>query len=288
MKVMITGARGQVGRAVINAAPAMAEVVAVTHDELDIGDAIAVDQYVSVAKPHVIVNAAAYTAVDRAESEPDAARHVNTEGPANLAGSAAAVGARLVHLSTDFVFDGASSRPYLPDDPTNPLSVYGSTKRDGELAVRATLPEAVVLRTAWVYDAIGRNFLLTMLRLMRERGTVRVVADQFGTPTAAHSLAEAVWAIIARPAVTGTHHWTDSGVASWYDFAVAIAEESASAGKGSVTVNVIPISTADYATPAKRPGFSVLDTTATSAALELTPRHWRQNLRQVIGEVSVA
>jgi dTDP-4-dehydrorhamnose reductase len=282
MKVLVTGARGQVGRAVVVAAPAAAQLVAVTHGELDIGDAGAVARYVGDAKPDVIVNAAAYTAVDRAESESAAAQRVNAEGPANLARAAATVGARLVHLSTDFVFDGLASRPYQPGDATNPLSVYGSTKRDGEIAVCEALPTAVVLRTAWVYDASGRNFLNTMRRLMRERDTVRVVADQVGTPTAAHSIAGAIWAIIARPAVAGTHHWTDSGVASWYDFAVAIAEESASAAR------VIPISTADYPTPAKRPGFSVLDKTATCAALELTPRHWRQNLRQVIGEISVA
>lgn len=288
MKVLITGARGQVGRAVISGAPATAQLIAVTHGELDIGDASAVEKYVASAKPDVIVNAAAYTAVDRAESEPDLARRVNTEGPANLARVAARTHARLVHLSTDFVFDGTASKPYQPGDPTNPLSVYGSTKRDGEIAVRAALPAAVVLRTAWVYDATGRNFLLTMLRLLRERGTVRVVAEQFGSPTAAHSIAEAIWAILARPAVAGTHHWTDSGVASWYDFAVAIAEESAAVGKGSATANVIPIGTADYPTPAKRPRFSVLDKTETCAALELTPRHWRQNLRKVIGEVSIA
>jgi dTDP-4-dehydrorhamnose reductase len=282
MKVLVTGARGQVGRAVVVAAPASAQLVAVTHGELDIGDADAVARYVGDAKPDVIVNAAAYTAVDRAESESAAAQRVNAEGPANLARAAATVGARLVHLSTDFVFDGLASRPYQPGDATNPLSVYGSTKRDGEIAVCEALPTAVVLRTAWVYDASGRNFLNTMRRLMRERDTVRVVADQVGTPTAAHSIAGAIWAIIARPEVAGTHHWTDSGVASWYDFAVAIAEESASAAR------VIPISTADYPTPAKRPGFSVLDKTATCAALELTPRHWRQNLRQVIGEISVA
>ena len=288
MKVLITGGRGQVGRAVIDAAPAEAQLITLAHADLDIGDAGAVDRHVRAAKPDVIVNAAAYTAVDRAESEPDLARRANTEGPANLASAAAAVRARLVHLSTDFVFDGLASKPYRPDDPTNPLSVYGSTKLDGEIAVREALPDAVVLRTAWVYDARGRNFLLTMLRLMRERGTVRVVADQFGTPTAAHSIAEAIWRIIARPAVIGTHHWTDSGVASWYDFAVAIAEEATSAGKGSATTSVIPISTADYPTPAKRPRFSVLDKTATCAALELTPRHWRENLRQVIGEIPVA
>jgi dTDP-4-dehydrorhamnose reductase len=269
--------------------PQATQLIAVTHSELDIGDARAVDGFVASTRPDAIVNAAAYTAVDRAETEADLAQLVNATGPANLARAAAASGARLIHLSTDFVFDGMTSTPYRPLDPTNPLSVYGATKLAGELAVGKILAErSVVLRTAWVYDATGRNFLNTMLRLMRERGNVRVVADQFGTPTAAHSIAEAIWAIIARPEVAGTHHWTDSGVASWYDFAVAIAEEAASAGKGSATAGVIPIGTADYPTPAKRPRFSVLDRAATCAALGLTPRHWRQNLRQVIGEVSIA
>jgi dTDP-4-dehydrorhamnose reductase len=146
----------------------------------------------------------------------------------------------------------------------------------------------VVLRTAWVYDASGRNFLLTMLRLMRERGMVRVVADQFGTPTAAHSIAAAIWAIIAKSSLDGIHHWTDSGVASWYDFAVAIAEERALATRASAVADVIPIGVSEYPTPAKRPRFSVLDKTATIAALGMTPPHWRQNLRQVIGEISIA
>jgi dTDP-4-dehydrorhamnose reductase len=289
MKVMVTGARGQVGRAFIAAVPAGTQILAVTHGELDIGDAAAVDRLVDSTQPDVIVNAAAYTAVDRAEAEPELAQLVNTAGPAHLAGAAATRGARLIHISTDFVFDGMSSAPYRPDDPTNPLSVYGTTKLGGEVAVREILGDrSVVLRTAWVYDATGRNFLLTMLRLMREKGMVRVVADQFGTPTAAHSIAAAIWALIANPTLAGTFHWTDSGVASWYDFAVAIAEEWALSTKADSPAKVIPIGASDYPTPAKRPRFSVLDKTSTVAALGLTPFHWRQNLRRVIGEISIA
>jgi dTDP-4-dehydrorhamnose reductase len=224
--------------------------------------------------------------VDRAETEAVQARATNAAGPANLARAAAASGSRLIHLSTDFVFDGKSAAPYRPEDPTNPLNVYGVTKRDGEVAVREILPaRSVVLRTAWVYDATGRNFLLTMLRLMRDRGSVRVVADQFGTPTAAHSLAAAIWTAVARPEIAGIHHWTDSGVASWYDFAVAIAEEAAVAGRAATTAEVIPIGSSEYPTPAKRPGFSVLDKTVTIAALGITPAHWRQALRRVIGQI---
>jgi dTDP-4-dehydrorhamnose reductase len=289
MKVLVTGARGQVGRALISAAPAGEQLQAVGHAELDIGDSQAVDAYIGVARPDVIVNAAAYTAVDRAENESEAAHRVNAQGPANLARAAARTGARLLHLSTDFVFDGQSSIPYRPLDPTNPLGVYGASKLAGERAVSELLPEnSVILRTAWVYDATGKNFVLTMLRLMRERGTVRVVADQIGSPTAAGSIAEALWAIVARPDVTGVNHWTDSGVASWYDFAVAIAEEWAQATGATSVASVIPIGTADYPTPAKRPRFSVLDKTSTSAALGMVPRHWRHNLRQVIGEISIA
>jgi dTDP-4-dehydrorhamnose reductase len=284
MKVLITGARGQVGKATMALAPAGADVDAVGHEQLDIGDASAVDRYLDERRPDVIINAAAYTAVDRAESEPQAAVRVNEHGPANLARAAARTGSRLIHISTDFVFDGEGSTPYRPQDRANPLSVYGTTKLAGENAVRAFDTRAVILRTAWVYEAQGKNFLLTMLRLMRERGSVRVVADQIGSPTAARSIAQALWAFAAKPEVHGTFHWTDSGVASWYDFAVAIAEEWAEVA-GVAVAEVIPIGTQDYPTPARRPRFSVLDKSATCAALGLSPRHWRQNLRQVIGDI---
>jgi dTDP-4-dehydrorhamnose reductase len=289
MKVLLTGSNGQVARAFLAAVPQSMQVTAVNHSELDIGDAVAVDSLMESLRPDAVVNAAAYTAVDRAESEPDAARRANEAGPANLARAAARIGSRLVHLSTDFVFDGASSSPYKPQDPTNPLSVYGASKLAGETAVREALPEgSIILRTAWVYDAHGRNFLRTMLRLMSERDTVSVVADQVGTPTAAFSIARAICAVLERPSVTGIHHWSDAGVASWYDFAVAIAEEWVSAGRTTVVARVIPIGTADYPTPARRPKFSVLDKSYTCSALGLSPRHWRQNLRQVIGEISNA
>src|SRR4051812_29784699 len=188
MKGLLTGSNGQVARAFLAAVPKTMQVTAVNHADLDIGDTVAVDSLMESLRPDAVVNAAAYTAVDRAESEPDAARRANEAGPANLARAAARIGSRLVHLSTDFVFDGASSSPYKPQDPTNPLSVYGASKLAGETAVREALPEgSIILRTAWVYDAHGRNFLRTMLRLMSERDTVSVVADQVGTPTAAFS-----------------------------------------------------------------------------------------------------
>ncbi|MGC8521211.1 MAG: dTDP-4-dehydrorhamnose reductase [Steroidobacteraceae bacterium] len=286
MKVLVTGAGGQLGRMLRETCPAGVELIACTHAQLDIGDAAAVRETLTRERPAVIINAAAYTAVDRAESEPELARRINSAAPGYLAAGAGECGARLIHLSTDFVFDGQSSSPYRPDAPTRPLSVYGTTKRDGERAVLETLPErSLIVRTAWVYAADGANFMRTMLRLMGERGAVRVVADQVGTPTAARPLAEALWQIAARPEIGGIHHWTDAGVASWYDFAVAIAEECAALGLLPPTVTVTPIATEDYPTPARRPAYSVLDKRSL-AALGFTQAHWRQRLRETLKALS--
>jgi len=181
-----------------------------------------------------------------------------------------------------------ASTPYLPDSSTNPQNTYGRTKLAGEEAVLRTLPDrSLVLRTAWVYAATGNNFVRTMLRLMRSRGSVRVVADQVGTPTAANSLAEVIWALAARPDIKGIHHWTDAGVESWYDFAVAIAEEAGAIGLVSREVRVDPIASEEYPTPAKRPSYSVLDKRSLLAKLALPGRHWRTNLRSVLAEIAV-
>ena len=285
-QVLITGAGGQVGRMLLETRPDGFEAIACTHADLDIGAGEAVRELIGRLRPAVIINAAAYTAVDKAESEPDSARRINAEGPGHLAAAAGECGARLIHISTDFVFDGAASVPYRPDSATHPLSVYGRTKRDGERAVLEALPErATVVRTAWVYAAIGANFMRTMLRVMQGNRAVRVVADQVGTPTAARGLAEVLWKIAGTPDIRGIHHWTDAGVASWYDFAVAIAEEGAELGLLPAEVTVAPIATADYPTPARRPAYSVLDKSSL-AALGLTPVHWRQRLRAVLKEIS--
>jgi dTDP-4-dehydrorhamnose reductase len=285
MKVLITGAGGQLGRSLISCPPDAVVVLATSHKELDITDGDAVRAYVRAHSPAVIINAAAHTAVDRAESEPELAYGVNCDGPRHLALAARESGARLIHISTDFVFDGAASSPYRPDAPTNPLSTYGKTKLAGETAVLEVLPErSVILRTAWVYAAQGTNFVRTMLRLMNTNAAVRVVADQVGTPTAAGGLAATVWAIAAKPALHGIHHWTDAGVASWYDFAVAIAEEGAQLGLVPPEVLVAPIATADYPTPARRPPYSVLDKTSLTS-LGFTPVHWRKRLRGVLQEM---
>jgi dTDP-4-dehydrorhamnose reductase len=288
LKVLITGAEGQVGRALLESRPAGVAVIGCTHADLDIADAEAVRGCVDRLRPDVILNAAAYTAVDKAESEPQLARRANAAGPGYLAAAAAACGARVIHVSTDFVFDGRASRPYLPDAETNPLGTYGKTKREGELAVLERLPErSVIVRTAWVYAATGRNFVGTMLRVMDTNGSARVVADQVGTPTAASSLAEVLWRIAARPDIRGIHHWTDAGVASWYDFAVAIAEEGTRLGLLRRSVTVMPIATEDYPTPGRRPSYSVLDKRSL-ASLGLSPVHWRERLRTVLAEMANA
>jgi len=285
MKVLITGAHGQVGRALVNSAPSTVHVLSRSRAELNITDRDVVRTCVAESRPDVIVNTAAYTAVDKAESEPKLAEQVNATGARFLAEAASAAKARLIHISTDFVFDGTSSTPYPVDAFANPLNVYGLTKRAGEEAVLAVHPEqSVILRTAWVYAAQGRNFLSTILGRLRAGASLRVVDDQIGTPTAARSVAQAIWKLIEAPAITGIHHWTDAGVASWYDFAVAIAEEAAALGLAPREAQITPIATRDYPTAARRPAFSVLDKSAL-AGLGITPVHWRQALRAVLQEM---
>ena len=285
MKVLITGSTGQVGRSLLESVPTNTTAIGLSHHDLDIADAHAVNDSLKRHQPDVVINTAAYTAVDRAESEPDLARKVNADGPRCLAQAAHESGARLVQISTDFVFDGKSSIPYAPDARTNPLGIYGKTKRAGEEAVLQILPDrGVVLRAAWVYAAQGSNFLLTMLRLMAAKGSVRVVADQVGTPTSARSLARVIWNVAQRSDLRGIHHWTDAGVASWYDFAVAIAEEAAPMGLLSSPVTVSPIATEEYPTPARRPSYSVLDKRSLTS-LGIEQFHWRRSLRAVLGEL---
>jgi len=283
MKVLIAGSAGQLGRALQASAPAGAEIVAPPESAFDILNEAQVAGLVQSVQPGLLINAAAYTAVDKAESERDLAAAVNAGAAGRLARAAAAVGARFAHVSTDFIFDGQSPTPYQPDAAPAPLGVYGETKLRGEEAVRAEHPGALIVRTAWVYAAQGNNFVKTMLRLMQERDEVRVVADQVGTPTHAMGLARAIWALDAAGA-SGTFHWTDAGVASWYDFAVAIQEEAFAVGLLGRMVPVVPICTSDYPTPARRPAMSVLDKTATWAVTG-PAAHWRVELRAVIARM---
>jgi len=286
--VLVLGGGGQVGRAVAKAAPAQHEVVVTTRAEADILDGPAIARALERHRADWIVNAAAYTAVDLAEEERAQAFAVNEAAVGALARAAGRAGSRLLHLSTDFVFDGRAHRAYLPTDPTNPLSAYGASKLGGERHVLEAQGKGIVLRTAWVYAAQGRNFVLTMLRLMRERAEVRVVDDQIGTPTWAQSLADAIWRLMCAAPPAGIYHFTDAGVASWYDFAVAIQEEALARGLLARSAAVVPIATSEYPTRALRPAFSVLDTRSTRRLGEIPAVHWRQSLRMMLDELRAA
>ncbi len=287
--MLVLGGGGQVARAVAACAPAGSEVIVKTRQELDITDEAAVRTALIESRAAWLVNGAAYTAVDLAEKEPERALAVNGTAVGVLARASTHAHCRLIHLSTDFVFDGLANRAYLPTDPTNPLSVYGASKLAGEREVLAHAADAIILRTAWVYASTGKNFVLTMLRLMREREEVRVVADQIGTPTWAPGIAQAIWGFIGgASAAPGIYHWTDLGLGSWYDFAVAIQDEALERGLLSRAVPVIPIPTSAYPTPARRPAFSVLDTEAARAVIPYPARHWRHNLRMMLDELRAA
>jgi dTDP-4-dehydrorhamnose reductase len=288
VKVLMTGAAGQLGRALLKTAPPTAEIKA-ADTELDIRDLAAIQKALSDFAPTAVVNAAAYTAVDRAESERELAFAVNAAGVENLARAAHGCGARLLHISTDFVFDGRKSSPYLPSDETQPLNVYGASKAEGEKRLRALAGEApVIIRTGWLYAAEGQNFVNTMLRLMREKHSLEVIADQVGTPTWAWGLAQVIWNVVQHPKITGTHHWSDAGVASWYDFAVAIQEEALALGLLSRAVPIRPIATSEYPLPARRPAYSVLDKRSLTEVTGMAPAHWRANLRTMLGELAHA
>jgi len=283
---LVLGGGGQVASAVVAAAPAHHQVVARTRAELDIGgDENAIARAMAETGAEWIVNAAAYTAVDLAEDHRAQAIAVNDTAVGVLASAASAAGCRLLHLSTDFVFDGKSNRAYLPNDEAHPLSVYGESKLGGERRVLNAIGSGIVLRTAWVYAAKGRNFVLTMLRLMREKEQVSVVCDQIGTPTWATSIAAAIWGLIEAQAAGGVYHWTDLGVASWYDFAVAIQDEALARGLLHRAVPVAPIPSNAYPTRAQRPTFSVLDTGSTRALVKVPARYWRHNLRTMLDEL---
>jgi dTDP-4-dehydrorhamnose reductase len=283
--VLVVGGGGQVASALASTVPAAHALIVKTQLDLDITDAAAVTDAMVGQGFDWIINGAAYTAVDLAEKEPALAQQINATAVGILARAALAGAARLVHISTDFVFDGNANVAYLPTDRTNPLSVYGVTKLAGEFEAFAPGGNPILLRTAWVYASTGKNFVLTMLRLMRERPEVRVVCDQIGTPTWAVGIAHAIWGLIDSNATPGIYHWTDLGVASWYDFAVAIQEEGLARGLLTHAVPVIPIPTSAYPTPARRPTFSVLNTDSTRSAVAYPAQHWRHNLRMMLDEL---
>ena len=285
MKVLVTGANGQVGWELQRAIPAGIELVALQRSALDITNREQVIRVITSEKPDWVINAAAYTAVDRAEEEPDLAYTINRDGAANIAEACKRAGSRMVQISTDFVFDGRQGTPYLETAKPNPLSVYGASKLAGDEAVFKALGEhCTILRTSWVYSVHGNNFVKTMLRLMSERAEVGIVADQVGTPTWANGLATAIWAAVEK-GVSGICHWSDYGVASWYDFAIAIYEEGSTLGLLTTECAIKPIRTEQYPVPATRPQYSVMDKSNTVSQLEIEPGHWRMALREMLIEM---
>jgi dTDP-4-dehydrorhamnose reductase len=288
MKLLVLGAGGQVGRELCRLAwPAGYDVAAFDRAGVDITQSEAVVAAMARERPDIVINAAAYTAVDRAETERDAAWAGNCTGPANLARSCHEAGVPLVHLSTDYVFDGKKIGAYREDDPVNPLGVYGRSKEAGDRAVRGALVEHVILRTALVYSAHGGNFVKTMLRLAGERPVLRVVADQTGSPTSAADIAAALGTIVAQIAAGntnwGTCHFAGGGAVSWHGFAEAIFALAAQ-WRGPPPL-VEAITTADYPTPARRPANSVLDCSRIGATFGIVPRPWREALAEVIREL---
>jgi dTDP-4-dehydrorhamnose reductase len=281
MIALVLGSNGQLGSALQATKPDDVKLIARDLPEFDLTDPDATAKLVEEASADVIINAAAYTAVDKAETEQAAAFQANVAGVGIVANAAERHGARFIHISTDYVFDGTKGYPYRPDDQTSPLGVYGRTKLDGEKKALAACGNCLIVRTAWLYGDQGANFVKTMLRLMASHPQVRVVSDQIGTPTYARSLAEALW-MLARSDHRGVLHYTDSGVASWYDFACAIQEEALRLGLLNEAVPVLPISTAEFPTPARRPSFGILDKSETWALLGKPAAHWRTNLRAML------
>lgn len=283
--VLVTGAGGQLGRELVLSASAETACIGLTRAQLDISDSAAVSAILEDVKPTLVINAAAYTAVDKAESDAENAALINEFAPGVLARACGESGARLIHVSTDFVFSGESNRPYLPESPTAPIGEYGRSKLAGERAVAEHLPSALIIRTGWVYSQFGSNFVKTMLRLMSERDDLGVVVDQVGTPTWARGLAQAIWAASEQPQLSGVYHWSDAGVCSWYDFALAINEEASELGLLSTHTKVRPILAAEYPTPAARPPYSVLDKTLSWHDFQLEGVHWRVQLRSMLEEL---
>jgi dTDP-4-dehydrorhamnose reductase len=283
IKILLTGAAGQLGWELQQTVPDGFELIALSRQTFDITDPDSVEKQIQHHRPDWLINAAAYTAVDKAESELDLAYAINKNGATLLANAVSQVGGRMIQISTDFVFNGKQGTPYLVDDTPDPLGVYGASKQAGDEAVLSVLDDrCAVIRTSWLYGVHGRNFVKTMLRLMAERESLPVVADQVGCPTWTRGLAQAIWRAI-EVELKGIHHWSDAGVASWYDFAQAIREEGMALGLLKQDCVILPIRTLDYPALAVRPAYSVLDKTLTWQVLGMAGVHWRVQLRWMLG-----
>ncbi|MEM8831659.1 MAG: dTDP-4-dehydrorhamnose reductase [Cyanobacteria bacterium P01_G01_bin.19] len=289
-KILLTGVSGQVGQELRQTLVTLGEVIALNRQELDLSQPEQIGQKIAEIQPTIIVNAGAYTAVDKAEEETELAIAINANAPKEIAIAAQKIGATVVHISTDYVFDGKNYTPYLETDSTNPLGVYGSSKLQGEIGVRENCDRHIILRTAWVYGARGHgNFVKTMLRLGETREELRVVADQIGSPTWSQDIAKAITSLLEASAddltVKGTYHYSNSGVASWYDLAVATFNEARQIGFPLKIKRVLPITTAEYPTPAERPAYSVLSKGKYIGATRTYPPHWRESLRKMLREL---
>jgi dTDP-4-dehydrorhamnose reductase len=285
MKVMVTGAGGMTGSELVSQGKARGfDVIAFDHESLDITDPGAVADAVARSEPDVVINAAAYTQVDAAESEPELAMEVNGTAAGNLARAARDYHAAMVHISTDYVFDGLKTTPYLPEDHVHPMSAYGESKAAGEIEVRGACERHAIVRTSWVYHHTGKNFLRTILNAAKAGRDLRVVDDQHGSPTAAHDLASALLTVatilVEKPEAAGTYHFSNSGTTTWFGFAKAILEQS------GIDAKVAPCTTVDYPTAARRPSWSVLDTRKFQRTFGVVPRSWRDALAETMARVS--
>jgi dTDP-4-dehydrorhamnose reductase len=282
MKFLVTGANGQLGReTVLGFQSKGADVVAIGRQDLDFSTPGVVADGIAKHEADWVINCAAYTQVDLAEDDSETAFLVNRDSAGAVADGVRRSGGRLLHVSTDFVFEGRQSRPYREDESCRPLGVYGQSKLEGENAVRESLPEAIILRTAWVYGSYGKNFMSTMLRLAAERDELTVVDDQIGTPTATHDLFNAIWTL-TQALESGVFHFTNEGVASWYDFAQQIVERARRLGAPIRARRVKPIPSKDFPTRARRPHYSVLDKQKIRSVLEYPIPHWTEGLEETL------
>ena len=285
MKVLLLGENGQLGWELIRTCPEGVELVTCDYPRVDFLVSASIEACIRESSPDWIINAAAYTAVDQAEEEKEKAFCINRDAVRQIAGLVDDTGAGLVHISTDYVFDGRNHRPWKLDDPTDPRSVYGRSKLEGEIAVREIMGQkSLIIRTAWLYSSHGKNFVKTMLHLMKTGRDLKVIDEQIGTPTWAWGLAGAIWTSIEKQ-LSGTFHWTDAGVASWYDFAVAVQEEACQLKLLKQSVSIEPVPCEQFPTVAERPFYSVLDKRSMWEKTGITPVHWRVQLRSMLREM---